>query len=78
MTVIIDDADLSSCFLQTIKLQYILICCSIISNGDLWFIKYRQTLDVRHSLVADKFAYHSDVVGASFVGATPTTASFST
>ena len=38
----------------------------------------RQTSNIRHTLVGNKIVDHSDVVGASFVGAAPTTSSFST
>ena len=39
---------------------------------------YRKTSDIRRALVSNKIVYHSDVVGASPVGAAPTTSSFST
>ena len=39
---------------------------------------YRQVSNIRGSLVANKIFDHSDVVGASPVGAAPTTSSFST
>ena len=39
---------------------------------------YRQISNISHTLVDNKIAYHSDVVGASPVGAAPTTSSFST
>ena len=40
--------------------------------------KYRQTSNIRHTLVGKKIVDHSDVFGASPVGAAPTTSSFST
>ena len=40
--------------------------------------KYRKTSNISHSLVGNKIVDHSDVVGASPVGAAPTTSSFST
>ena len=40
--------------------------------------KYPQSSDISHTLVGDKIIDHSDVVGASPVGAAPTTSSFST
>ena len=40
--------------------------------------KYRQVSNVRRTLVGNWIADHSDVVGASPVGAAPTTSSFST
>ena len=43
-------------------------------NGNI----YRQTSNIRRTLVANKLVGHSDVIGASPVGAAPTTSSFST
>ena len=42
------------------------------------FANYRQTSNVRRTFVGNKIVYYSDVVGASPVGAAPTTSSFST
>ena len=39
---------------------------------------YRKTSDISRTLVGDKIVDNSDVVGASPVGAAPTTSSFST
>ena len=39
---------------------------------------YRQVSDIRRILVGNSMVDHSDVVGASPVGAAPTTSSFST
>ena len=39
---------------------------------------YRQVSKIRRTLVGNKIVDHSDVVGASPVGAAPTTTSFST
>ena len=39
---------------------------------------YRKVSNIRRTLVGNKNFYHSDVVGASPVGAAPTTSSFST
>ena len=44
-------------------------------TNQLW---YRQTCNVRRTLVGNEIADHSDVVGASPVGAAPTTSLFST
>ena len=41
-------------------------------------IIYRQVSNTRRTLVGNKIVDHSDVVGASPVGAAPTTSSFST
>ena len=43
-----------------------------------WNQIYRQVSDIRRSLEGNKIVDHSDVVGASPVGAAPTTSSFST
>ena len=40
--------------------------------------EYRQVSNIIRTLVGNYIVYHSDVVGASPVGATPTTSSFST
>ena len=40
--------------------------------------QYRKTSNIRHTLVGNKIVDHSDVVGASPVGAAPTISSFST
>ena len=42
------------------------------------FVKYRQVSNTRRTLVGNKLVDHSDVVGASPVGAAPTTSSFFT
>ena len=39
---------------------------------------YRKTSNIRRTLVGNKIVNHSDVVGASPVGAAPTTSSFLT
>ena len=39
---------------------------------------YRKVSNIRRPLVGNKIVDHSDVVGASPVGAAPTTSSFST
>ena len=39
---------------------------------------YRQVSNIRRTLVGNKIVDHPDVVGASPVGAAPTTSSFST
>ena len=41
-------------------------------------LEYRKISNIRHTLVGNKIIDHSDVVGASPVGAAPTTSSFST
>ena len=40
--------------------------------------EYRQTSNISRTLVGNEIVDHSDVVGASPVGAAPTTSSFST
>ena len=45
----------------------------------LWnILNYRQVSNISRTLVGNKIVDHSDVVGASPVGAAPTTSSFST
>ena len=44
----------------------------------IWFINYRQASNIRRTLVGNMIVEHSDVVGASPVGAAPTTSSFPT
>ena len=43
-----------------------------------WQIEYRKTPNIRRTLVGNKIVDHSDVVGASPVGAASITSSFST
>ena len=43
-----------------------------------YIFTYRQVSNIRRTLVGNKIVDHSDVVGASPVGAAPTTSSFST
>ena len=40
--------------------------------------KYRKISNIRHTFIGNEIVDHSDVVGASPVGAAPTTSSFST
>ena len=47
-------------------------------NNVLYFFKYRKTSDISRTLVGNKIIDNSDVIGASPVGAAPTTSSFST
>ena len=48
------------------------------SKVEMYYSNYSQTTNVSHTLVGNKIVDHSDVVGASPVGAAPTTSSFST
>ena len=48
------------------------------SRGVFTNVDYSQVSDIRRTLVGNKIVDHSDVVGASPVGAAPTTSSFST
>ena len=47
---------------------------AVLSNNDC----YRKVSNIRRTLVGNEIVDHSDVVGASPVGAAPTTSSFST
>ena len=49
-----------------------MLACSVSDSG------YHQTSNIRHTWERNEIVDHSDVVGASPVGATPTTSSFST
>ena len=42
------------------------------------YFEYRQTSNISRAFMGNKIADHSDAVGASPVGAAPTTSSFST
>ena len=45
----------------------------------IWvYVSYRKTSSISRTLVGNKIVDNSDVVGASPVGAAPTTSSFST
>ena len=48
----------------------------VFGTWEMW--KYRQISNIRRTLAGNKIVDHSDVVGASPVGAAPTTSSFST
>ena len=69
-----------------ILLKFVLKC-QINTIPALWFrlgpnrrqaVIYRQVSNISRTLVGNKIVNHSDVVGASPVGAAPTTSSFST
>ena len=51
---------------------------SILSRSQCVKANYRQVSNIRRTLEGNKIVDHSDVVGASPVGAAPTTSSFST
>ena len=51
---------------------YIYVCRAVYN------IIYHKTSNIRRTLVGNKIVDHTDVVGASPVGAAPTTSSFST
>ena len=53
------------------------VCLSLILRG-FRYPYYRQVSNIRRTLVGNKIVDHSDVVGASPVGAAPTKSSFST
>ena len=44
----------------------------------MYLLIYRETSNIRRTLVGNEIVDHSDLVGASPVGAAPTTSSFST
>ena len=53
-------------------------CIMFQSSTSENFCIYRHVSNIRRTLVGNKIFDHSDVVGASPVGAAPTTSSFST
>ena len=50
----------------------------LMKHGIICYLNYRKVSNIRRTLVGNKIVDHSDVVGASPVGAAPTTSSFST
>ena len=57
------------------KITYI---CILYHFATMRLCKYRKTFGISRALVGNKIVDNSDVVGASPVGAAPTTSSFST
>ena len=55
-----------------------MICYVVFPIAGFWLLKYRKTSTISRTLVGIKIVDNSDVVGASPVGAAPTTSSFST
>ena len=51
---------------------------SVLPETPSTHMDYRKVSNIRRTLVGNKIVDHSDVVGASPVGAAPTTSSFST
>ena len=51
---------------------------SVLLEHIMLYYSYRQVSNISPTLVGNKIVDHSDVVGASPVGAAPTTSSFST
>ena len=66
--------------------QCIIFCVSIFNQDYVWGVYtkiickkwYRKTFNISRTLVGNEIVDNSDVVGASPVGAAPTTSSFST
>ena len=52
--------------------------CGFIQQDDIHNYTHRKTSNISRTLVSNKIVDHSDVVGASPVGAAPTTSSFAT
>ena len=73
---------------QTWTMSYLSYTFNIMAAEDLvtqgtrasaaMVLTYRKTSNIKCTLVGNKIVDHSDVVGASPVGAAPTTSSFST
>ena len=51
-----------------------MLCCGLMTMS----FTYRQTSNIKHTLIGNKIVDHSDEVGASPFGDAPTTSSFST
>ena len=61
-----------------LELQYLQDWLKILLISKLVaYYLYRQVSNISHTLAGNKIVDHSDVVGASPVGAAPTTSSFS-
>ena len=54
------------------------MCNDIPCDSSDYIVAYRKISNISRTLVGNKIVDHSDVVGASPVGAAPTTSSFST
>ena len=74
-----------------LELNAISMICESKHIGAIWYtemfchkgkenrgLTYRKVFNIRRTLVGNKIVDHSDVVGASPVGAAPTSSSFST
>ena len=57
---------------------YHILWGSMVFHGTSWKLNYRKTSNISRTLVGNKIVDNSDVVGASLVGAAPTTSSLST
>ena len=68
---------------QVVEVLLIIVFCICVTGivaGPRWcgYLNYRQVSNIRQTWVGIEIVDHSDVVGASPVGAAPTTSSFST
>ena len=65
---------------DSLSIWYLGTNCGEIFEIQIFSFKkiYRQVSNIRRTLVGNKFVDHPDLVGASPVGAAPTTSSFST
>ena len=66
--------DIYAMNISCIQLNWVLFCIDMHQYEH----NYRQVSNIRRTLVGNQIVDHSDVVGASPVGAAPTTSSFST
>ena len=57
--------------------SWILTITNMVYGGTTLQYTYRQTSNLSRTLIGNKIVHHSDVAGASPVGAAPTTSSFS-
>ena len=71
------DQEIVNIFLRRFLRFSAFYCANTSANGDTLFDMYSQTFNISHTLAGNKLVGHSNVVGASPVGAAPTTSSFS-
>ena len=67
-----------SCYWSNVDLSSVSPGSHVLSKAVRLFNSYRKTSNIRHTFTDNKLVDHSDVVGASPVGAALTTSSFST
>ena len=66
------------CFLECVTHIFLCDTCAKVGSVAHDKMEYRQVSNIRRTALGNKIVDHSDVVGASPVGAAPTASSFST